>query len=98
MYMFYCITDLTELFSRNSLSLNMTKTVTSYFLDPVILYQSLIIFYYFHNSLPTSQSITTLGFIITSHLDYSPHINNMIHTPTIFYIIYENLIISLPSP
>ena len=34
--------------------------------------------------LPTSQSITTLGFTKTSHLDYSPHINNMISTTNYF--------------
>ena len=34
--------------------------------------------------LPTSQSITTLSFTITSNLDYSPHINNMIRTTNYF--------------
>ena len=35
-------------------------------------------------SLPTSESITILGFTLTSHLDYSPHINNMIRTANYF--------------
>ena len=34
--------------------------------------------------LPTSQSITTFGFTTTSHLDYSPHINNMIRIANYF--------------
>ena len=35
-------------------------------------------------SLPTSESITTLGFTLTSQLDYSPHINKMIRTANYF--------------
>ena len=35
-------------------------------------------------SLPTSESIITLGFTLTSHLDYSPHINKMIRTSNYF--------------
>ena len=35
-------------------------------------------------SLPTSESITTFGVTLTSHLDHSPHINNMIRTANYF--------------
>ena len=38
----------------------------------------------FLQSLQTSLSITTLGFTITSYLDYSAHINNMIRTANYF--------------
>ena len=41
-YMFNCITDLTNWFSHNSISYNMTKTILSYSQDTVLLYQSLI--------------------------------------------------------
>ena len=81
MSMFNCITDLTEWFSHNSLSLNMTKTDTIIFSRPS---SPLSITHPFLLSLPTSESITTLGFTLTSHLDYSPHINNMIRTATYF--------------
>ena len=81
MSMFNCITDLTEWFSHNSLSLNMTKTDTIIFSRPS---SPLSITHPFLLSLPTSESITTLGFTLTSHLDYSPHINNMIRTTTYF--------------
>ena len=76
MYMFNCITDLTELFFHNSLSLNMTKT------DTIILSRPsypISITHPFLLSLQTSEFITTLDFIVTFHIDYSPHINNMIH-------------------
>ena len=46
MSMFNCITDLTEWLSHNSVSLNMTKTNTIIFRDPVLHYQSVILFYY----------------------------------------------------
>ena len=81
MSMFNCITDLTEWFSHNSLSLNMTKTDTIIFSRPS---SPLSINHPFLLSLPTSQSITTLGFTLTPHLDYSPHINNMIRTANYF--------------
>ena len=81
MSMFNCITDLTELFSHNSLSLNMTKTDTIIFSRPS---SPLSITHPFLLFLPTSESITTLGFTLTSHLDYSPHINNMIRTANYF--------------
>ena len=35
-------------------------------------------------SLPTSESVTTIGFTLTSHLDYSQHINNMIRSTNYF--------------
>ena len=38
--------------------------------------------------IPTSQSITTIGFTITSHLDYFSHINNMIRTTN--YFLYNS--------
>ena len=83
--MFNCITDLTEWFSLNSLSLNMTKTDTIIFLRPS---SPLSITHPFLPSLPTSESITTLGFTLTSHLYYSPHIiNNMIRT--VNYFLYN---------
>ena len=66
MSMFNCITDLTEWFSHNSLSLNMTKTDTIIFSRPS---SPLSITHPFLLSLPTSESITTLGFTLTSHLD-----------------------------
>ena len=75
MSIFNYITDLTEWFYHNSLSLNMTKTDTIIFSNPS---SPLPITHPFLLSLPTSATITTLGFTISSHLDYSPHINNMI--------------------
>ena len=89
MSMFNCITDITEWFSHNSLTLNMTKT------DTIILSRPgspLSITHPFLLSLSTSESITTLGFTLTSHLDYSPHINNMIRTANYFlYNIRKSL-------
>ena len=79
--MFNFITDLTEWFSHNFLSLNMTRTDNIIFLRPS---SPLSITHPLLLSLPTSEYITTLGFTITSHLDYSPHINNMIHTANYF--------------
>ena len=70
---FNCLTELTDWFSHNSLSLNMNKT------DTIILSRTiypLIITHPFLLFLPTSQSITTLGFTINSHLDYSDYIYN----------------------
>ena len=81
MSMFNCITDLTEWFSHNSLSLNMTKTDTIIYSRPS---SPLSITHPFLLSLPTSESITTLGFTLTSHLDYSPNINNTIRTANYF--------------
>ena len=81
MSMFNCITDLTEWFFHNSISFYMTTIDTIIFSRPSY---PLSITHPFLLSLPTSQSITTLGFIITSHLDYSPHINNMIRTDNYF--------------
>ena len=62
----------------------MTKTDTIIFSRPS---SPLSITHPFLLSLPTSESINTLGFTITSHLDYSPHINNMIRTSN--YLIYN---------
>ena len=81
MSMFNCITDLTEWFSHNSLSLNMTKTDTIIFSRPS---SPISITHPFLISLPTSESITNIGFTLTSHLDNSPHINNMIRTANYF--------------
>ena len=81
MSMFNYITAFTEWFSHNSLSLNITKT------DTIILPRPnspLSINHPFLLYLPTSESITTIGFTITSYLDYSPHINNMIRTANYF--------------
>ena len=92
--MFNCITDLTEWLSHNSLSLNMTKTDTIIFSrasSPLSITHPFLLYI-------QTEYITTLGFTLTSHLDYSPHINNMIALSTIFYIILENLVIRLPSP
>ena len=83
-YMFNCITDLTEWFFHNSISFYMTTIDTIIFSRPSY---PLSISHYFLLSLPTSESITTLGFIITSHLDYSPYINNMIRTTN--YLLYN---------
>ena len=66
MSMFSCITDLTHWFSHNSISLNMTKTNTIIFSRlsyPLSITHILLL------SLSTSQSITIIGFTITSHLD-----------------------------
>ena len=71
--MFNCITYLTEWFSHNFLSLNMTKTYTIIFSRPS---SPLYITYPFLLYLQTYESITTIGFTITSHHDYSPHIAN----------------------
>ena len=62
--MFNCITDLTEWFSHNYLSLNMTKTNTKIFSRPS---SPLSITQPFLLSLPTSESITTLNFTLTSN-------------------------------
>ena len=84
MSMFNCITDLTEWFSHNSISLNMTKTDIIIFARPC---SPLSITHHFLLSLPTSESITILSFTISSILDYSPHINNMIRTAN--YFLYK---------
>ena len=62
MYMFNCITDLTEWSSHNSLFLIMTKTDTIIFSRPS---SPLSINHPFLLSLPISESITTLGFNLT---------------------------------
>ena len=59
----------------------MTKTDNIIFSRPS---SPLSITHHFLLSLPTSESITIFGFTITSHLDYSPHINNMIRTANYF--------------
>ena len=64
-YIFDFITDLTELFSHNYISLNMTKTGTILFSRPS---SPLSITHPFLLSLLTSESITTLGFTINSSL------------------------------
>ena len=64
MSMFNCITDITEWFFHNSLFLNMTKTDTIIFSRHSY---PLSITHPFLLSLPTSQSINTLGFTITYH-------------------------------
>ena len=69
---------------HNSLSLNMTKTDTIIFSRPS---SPLSITHPCLLSLPTSESTTTLCFTLTSHLDYSPHNNNMICTAN--YFIYN---------
>ena len=81
MSIFKCITYLTKWFFHNSLSLNITTTDTIIFTRPS---SPLSITHPFLLSLPTSESITTLGFTLTSNLDYSPHINNMIRTANYF--------------
>ena len=78
---FNCLTELTDWFSHNSLSLNMTKTDTIIISRPTY---PLIITHPFLLALPTSQSITTLGFTINSHLDYSDHISIMIRNANYF--------------
>ena len=80
MSMFNYITDLTEWFSHNSLSLNITKTDTITLPRP----NSISINHHFLLSILTSQSLITLDFTITSHLDYYPYINNMILTGNYF--------------
>ena len=81
MSMFNCITDLTHWLSNNYITLNMTTINTILFSRPS---SPLSITHPFILSLPNSQSITTLGFTITSHIDYSPHINNMIRIANYF--------------
>ena len=78
---FNCLTELTDWFSHNSISLNMTKTDTIIISRPTY---PLIITHPFLLALPTSQSITTLGFTINSHLDYSDHISIMIRNANYF--------------
>ena len=73
--------ELTDWFSHNSLSLNITKTDTIIISRPTY---PLIITHPFLLSLPTSQSLTTLGFTINSHLDYSDHISIMIRNANYF--------------
>ena len=79
------------------ISLNITKTYIIIFSRPISLLS--ITHPFLLTLIPTSQSITTLGFTITYHLDYSPHIDNMIRIrrpigllSDIFYIILENLV------
>ena len=79
---FNCLTELADWFSHNSLSLNMTNTY------PLIITHSFLL------SLPTSQSITTLGFTINSHLDYSDHISIMIRNANYFLYNIRNHAIS----
>ena len=67
-----------------SLTLNMTKTDTIIISRPTY---PLIITHPFLLSLPTSQSIITLGFTINSHLDYSDHISIMIRN--VNYFLYN---------
>ena len=78
--------DLIQMYmlSHNSLYLNMTKTDTIIFSRPS---SPLSITHPFLLSLPTSQSINTIGFNITINLDYSPHINNM--NQTVKYFLYN---------
>ena len=78
---FNCLTELTGCFSHNSLSRNMTKNDTIILSRPTY---PLIITHPFLLSLPTSQSITTLGFTINSHLDYSDHVSIMIRNANYF--------------
>ena len=59
----------------------MTKTDTIILSRPTY---PLIIIHPFLLSLPTSQSIITLGFIINSHLDYSDQISIMIRNANYF--------------
>ena len=59
----------------------MTKTDTIIISRPTY---PLIITHPFLLALPTSQSITTLGFTINSHLDYSDHISIMIRNANYF--------------
>ena len=59
----------------------MTNTVTIILSRPSY---PLSITHPFLLSLPTYQSISIFGFTITSHLYYSPHINNMIRTANYF--------------
>ena len=65
----------------NSHSLNMNTTYIIIFSRPR---SPLSITHPFLLYLPTSESITILGFTLTSHLDYYPHINNMIRTANYF--------------
>ena len=67
MSMFNCITDFTEWLSHNSLFLNTTTTDTIIFSRPS---SPLSITRPFLLSVPTYQSITTLGFTITCNLMY----------------------------
>ena len=62
----------------------MTKTDTIILSRPTYL---IIITHPFLLSLPTSQSITTLGFTINSHLNYSYHISIMIRNAK--YVLYN---------
>ena len=78
---FNCLKELTDWFSHNSLSLNMTKTDTIILSRPTY---PLTTTHPFLLSIPTTQSITTLGFTINSHLDYSDHISIMIRNANYF--------------
>ena len=68
MSIFNCITDLTHWFSHNSIYLNMTKTDQFNSIDTIIFTtpsSPLLITHYFLLFLPTSQSITIVGFTIS---------------------------------
>ena len=84
-----CVTKLTKWFANNSLSLNISKTgtISSQF---CFKYNT-----YFLLSLPTSQSVTTLGITFDTHFNITSQIVNSIRTAnySILYIVHYVLYI-----
>ena len=79
-----CITELTKWFSNNSLSLNISKTYTIILFRPS---SPLNITHPFLLSLPTSQSVTTLGITFDTHFNVTAQIVNSIRTAN--YYLYN---------
>ena len=72
-----CITELTTWFANNSLSLNISKTDTIILSCPS---SPLNIKHPLFLSLPTSQSVTTLGITFDTHFNVTAQIVNIIRT------------------
>ena len=79
-----CITELTKWFANNSLSLNISKTDTIILSRPS---SPLNITHPFLLSLPTSQSVTTLGIAFDTHFNVTAQIVNIIRTAK--YYLYN---------
>ena len=81
-----CITELTKWFANNSLSLNISKTDTIILSHPS---SPLNITHPFLLSLPTSQSVTTLGITFDAHFNVTAQIVNIIRRYTANYYLYN---------
>ena len=79
-----CITELTKWFANNSLSINISKTDTIILSRPS---SPLNITHTFLLSLPTSQSVTTLGITFDTHFNVTAQIVNIIRIAN--YYLYK---------